>query len=267
MNNPSKASFGAKFWLRSNNDPVKIRMVAVVVAFVCALLVSVTELLLLPKRQANIAAQREAQMASMLAALPELENVLRDSGADSISTYLVDLTTGQITSDIDVSTYDQQLAAKDPAMSTELTPELDVAGLGRRANYAPVNLLYRGEELQLVILPVHGRGYQSILRAWLALAGDLNTVQALSIVEQGETPGIGSRIEDPDWLAQFSGRQLRDSTSGQQLTIVKGKANSPYEIDGISGATRTVNGINNLLTFWLGDAGFGPFLKSLAREQ
>lgn len=267
MSSSGNQPFRFRFWRRSNDDPAKTLIVALLVAFVCALMVSATELLLLPKRQANIAAQREVQMASMLASLPGLEDLLRSSGADSIETRLVDLNTGQFVPDMDIDSYDQKLAMKDPAMSIELNADVDVARLGRRANYAPVNLLYQGKELKLLILPVHGRGYQSVLYAWLALAGDLNTIQAFSIIEQGETPGLGTRIEDPEWLAQFNGRQLHDATHEQTLTVVKGKASNLYEIDGISGATRTGDGINNLLTFWLSDVGFGPFLDNLKKDQ
>ena len=44
------------------------------------------------------------------------------------------------------------------------------------------------------------------------------------------------------------------------------RAGLEFEIDGISGATRTGDGINHLLQFWLGEYGFGPFLERLAQD-
>ena len=51
-----------------------------------------------------------------------------------------------------------------------------------------------------------------------------------------------------------------------RIELVRGGASTPYEVDGISGATRTSNGITNILRFWLGDKGFGPFLARLRQE-
>ena len=51
--------------------------------------------------------------------------------------------------------------------------------------------------------------------------------------------------------------------------IVQQKIQQPtteFEVDGISGATRTSNGISNMLRFWLGPGGFGPFLTRLKEE-
>jgi len=33
------------------------------------------------------------------------------------------------------------------------------------------------------------------------------------------------------------------------------------QIDGLSGATRTTRGVDQLVKFWLGDDGYGPFLR------
>jgi Na+-transporting NADH:ubiquinone oxidoreductase subunit C len=54
----------------------------------------------------------------------------------------------------------------------------------------PVHLLERDDDLLLIVLPVQGRGYQSAIQAMLALEPDLNSIAALTITEQGETPGI-----------------------------------------------------------------------------
>ena len=35
----------------------------------------------------------------------------------------------------------------------------------------------------------------------------------------------------------------------------------PYQVDGLSGATITSRGVTNMLAFWLGETGFGPYLE------
>jgi Na+-transporting NADH:ubiquinone oxidoreductase subunit C len=53
-----------------------------------------------------------------------------------------------------------------------------------------------------------------------------------------------------------------------EIALAKGTAdrNSPdaeWTVDGLSGATLTSRGVSNLLQFWLGEQGFGPFLENL----
>jgi len=36
-----------------------------------------------------------------------------------------------------------------------------------------------------------------------------------------------------------------------------------YEVDALSGATFTTRGVQNLVNFWTGDLGFGPYLQRL----
>ena len=44
-------------------------------------------------------------------------------------------------------------------------------------------------------------------------------------------------------------------------------ADAPYAVDGLSGATITSRGVTNLLQFWLGPEGFGPYLTRLRAGQ
>ena len=37
-------------------------------------------------------------------------------------------------------------------------------------------------------------------------------------------------------------------------------------IDGLAGATLTSRGVDNLVRYWVGESGFGPFLKNIAEE-
>ena len=37
---------------------------------------------------------------------------------------------------------------------------------------------------------------------------------------------------------------------------------SKYQVDALSGATLTSNGVTNLVRYWMGDQGFGPYLAT-----
>lgn len=248
---------------RDNDDPVKIFAVAFLVALSCAAVVSAASILLEPRQMAHLESERAARMASMLDTLPAMAEVLAESGADSLTTYLVDLSTGQIAHGQSPDTYDTIAAAADPATAISIPPEFDVAGLRQRAPMAQVHVLERNGQVELVVLPISGTGYQSRIEALLALEADLRTVAALTITAQAETAGLGSRIENPEWQALWPGREVADDSGAIVITVVRGQANSPYEVDGISGATRTGNGVTNMLRYWLGEHGFGPFLDQL----
>lgn len=262
----SPMSLWRNFLARPNDDSVKTFGVALLVALCTSLLVTTVSVTLKPIQEANFAADREARISHMLDTLPGLRDLMEEAGVDGLETRIVSLIDGDFTAGIVPAEFDQKIAANDPSTSVELLPEEDIAGIRRRSNYAPVYLMQRDGEVMLVVLPVHGLGYQSTIHATLALEADLKTIAALTILEQGETPGFGARIEDPDWQTLWPGKQIADEDGTLRISVVRGKASSEFEVDGISGATRTSNGISNMLKFWLGPDGFGPFLARLKQD-
>ncbi|WP_146493394.1 FMN-binding protein, partial [Vibrio cyclitrophicus] len=78
-----------------------------------------------------------------------------------------------------------------------LTPEEDVADIRRRANTAVVYLVKDQDEVQKVILPMHGKGLWSMMYAFVAVETDGNTVSAITYYEHGETPGLCGEVENP----------------------------------------------------------------------
>jgi Na+-transporting NADH:ubiquinone oxidoreductase subunit C len=263
----SPLSLWRSFLARPNDDTVKTLGVAFLLALGASLLVSTVSVNLKPLQDANLAAEKKARMAQMLDTLPGLRDLMEEAGVDALETRIVSLTDGSFAPDIDTATFDQKTAAEDPETSIALSAEADIAGIKRRSNFAPVFLMQRDGKVMLIVLPVHGLGYQSTIRATLALEADLNTIAALTILEQGDTPGFGARIEEPDWLALWPGKQIADEDGTLRISVVRGEATSEFEVDGISGATRTSNGISNMLQFWLGPDGFGPFLARLKQEE
>ena len=263
MSNLSPIALWSRFLALPNDSRTKMLGIAFLVALVSATAVSVTSVALKPRQEAHVAALREAKPATMIATLPGLADILRATGAETLETTVVDLAEGTVATGIDPDRYDFLAAQTDPVQTVALTAEQDMAGIGRRPLYAPVFVLRGDEGLALVVLPVYATGYQSTIRAYLALSADLNSIAGLSIYEQGETPGLGSRITDPAWQALWSDRQAVDPSGEVVITVVRGKSTGPAEVDGISGATRSTPGVARLVRFWLGPDGFGPFLARL----
>jgi Na+-transporting NADH:ubiquinone oxidoreductase subunit C len=246
----------------------KTALVAGVVCLLCSLLVSTSVYLLRPRQLLNLERERQRHILAIVQDLPGVTELFERATLDQLDSRVVDLETGEYVPSIDPEVYDQRQAAREAELSIELPRERDIARIQRRARYATVYLVRRQGRVELVLLPVHGSGYVSTLYGYLALAGDANTVMGLSFYEQSETPGLGAAVADPDWLARWRGKKLRDDEGRLRIAVVKGAVapsspSAPYEVDGIAGATRTCRGVTNLLRFWLGDDGFGPYLERL----
>ena len=256
-----------KIWRRfldlPNDSLTKTLIFAFLVVFTASVFVSVAAVSLRPYHLANLEKERQARMAEMVATLPGMGDILTGAGVDKLEVRIVDLGSGAFVSDIDPASFDQRAAASDPALSSVIPQEADVAGIKQRSNFAQVFVLRKDGDIELLVLPLRGVGYQSMLYAYLALNADGNTIAGLTFYEQGETPGIGARIEEPVWQSLWPGKLLADETGAVRITVVRGEAVGAFEVDGISGATRTGNGVTNMLHFWLGDYGFGPFLARL----
>lgn len=255
-----------RFLARPNSDRLKTMVVAALVALSCGLAVSAAAVTLRPLIQLNVEAERQAAMIGMLAGLPGMGEILAEAGTGAIDVMLVDLRTGLPAADIDPLAYDPVAAAADPELTTALSRADDLAGIGRRENLAPVYLLRRDGQLLLLVLPVRATGYQSTIRAYLALEGDLNTVAALTVYDQGETPGLGGRIADPAWQAGWTGKQV--ALDGEiVIEVVRGDASGPFEVAGVSGASVTGYAMTDMIRFWLGPLGYGPFLERLRQGE
>lgn len=254
---------------RPAETPGRTFAVAAAVCVVCSLAVSTTAVLLRPLREAHLARERNASILAVLSTIPGLRAAVGSIDAADLEARVIDLETGATVPDVDPADWDPLAAAADPQASVSLPSRRDLAGLGRRERWATVYALRddesEGDGLRLVLLPVRGSGFQSMLYGYLALDADLDTVLGLSFYEHGETPGLGSLITDPAWLLQWHGKRARDDAGALQLGVAMGPAEpgDPHQVDGLSGATWTGDGVTNLLRFWLGDDGYGPFLERL----
>lgn len=181
---------------------------------------------------------------------------------------VVDLQSGTFTDAQDPRTFDPLRAAKDPKLSDSLPGEQDIASIKRRERFSTVYLIERNGRLDTLILPVRGYGLWSTLYGFMAIKGDLNTVAGMGFYQHAETPGLGGEVDNPKWKALWRGKTLFDDHGNLAVKVVKGgvdpqSPNAVHQVDALAGATLTSNGVNNLLHFWLGEQGFGPFIAKL----
>ena len=238
--------------------------VVLAVCLVCSIVVASAAIGLRPLQIAN--KEKDVQQNILAVAGLETDKSLSEIFKDNIEAKLVDLATGEFVTDVEASSYDQRSAAKDPAQSIKLTADQNIAGIGRRANIATVYLVSNDNgKLERIILPVHGAGLWAPMYAFIAIQADGNTVDALTFYEHGETPGLGGEITNPRWRSIWVGKTLFDEQGNPAIDVIKGQSpkGDAHKIDGLSGATLTGNGVEHIFTFWLGNDGFGPFLKKV----
>jgi Na+-transporting NADH:ubiquinone oxidoreductase subunit C len=243
--------------------PLRTLLVAFAVCGVCASLVTASVVLLRPLQLENQQRDREQKVRALVAGLPGLGELLEEAEEAELELRVVELASGIYAPSVDPEAL---LRARDDELErVPLPPERDLAGIGQRQRYAPVYLVRRGGALHTLVLPVYGKGYLSTIRGYLALAGDGDTVRGITFVEHEETPGLGAEIESPAWRARWSGKRLRDERGDIRIRVVGEPPPSAdaHRVQGISGATRTSNGVSDLVRFWVGPDGFGPYLEKI----
>lgn len=251
--------------------------VALVVCLVCSVFVAGAAVALRPTQAANSLLDKQRSILS-IAGLGDDKlsgDQVRAMFGDQIKARVVDLESGKYSEDYDndaAMKFDHVASAKDPAISTKLDGAQDIASIKRRENLATVYVVENNGQLETLILPVRGYGLWSTLHGFIAVKGDLNTVTGFGFYEHAETPGLGGEVDNPKWKSLWPGKEVFDASGKPALHVIKGNVDrsSPAaknQIDGIAGATLTSNGVNHLLDFWLGENGFGPFIKHLRNGE
>ncbi len=88
-------------------------------------------------------------------------------------------------------------------------------------------------------LVYEGNGFQGKIRLMAGVSEDLNKITAIEILEQVETPGLGTKVTEEPFTSQF-----KNLSVSPQINWVKGIApDKPNEIQAITGATISSNAV------------------------
>lgn len=100
------------------------------------------------------------------------------------------------------------------------------------------------------VLPVTGRGLWGGLWGYIALNADKKTVYGTYFYHESETAGLGARIGERWFQEQFNGKPVfaGENTEAVALKVVKaGASKAENEIDGVTGATLTSDGVSAMV--------------------
>jgi len=260
----------------SKETKKKTIAVAFGVCLVCSILVSAAAVSL-----SGIQAQNKK--------LDKLKNILMagdlySKGIDAENTYkenieaqIINLESGNVLPEADYNEslnpekFDIKKMADDSEYGKKIPADEDRANIKRQPKFMVVYKVVKDGKVEKIIFPIYGKGLWSTMYGFIALGKDLRTVTGFTFYEHGETPGLGGEVDNPRWKQSWVGKKAFDDSWNVAIKVIKGKVekNDPkavFQIDGLSGSTLTTRGVDNLVQYWLGKNGYGPYLASL-RER
>ena len=109
-----------------------------------------------------------------------------------------------------------------------------------------------GEDILVVSLK--GMGLWGGISAFVSVNNDLNTIYGAYFNHEGETAGLGAEIKDSQaWQEKFQGKKILDENGNIAIAVVKKIEKPESQVDCVTGATLTSNGVSEMLREGLSD--------------
>lgn len=100
----------------------------------------------------------------------------------------------------------------------------------------------------IYVVPLYGRGLWGGISGYLALKKDFDTVFGSYFTHESETAGLGARVVEEEFQEKFIGKKAFSDSTFQKVALVLSKKieNPEHEVDAITGATLTSNGVSEM---------------------
>ncbi len=203
---------------------------------VCAGLLAFASQALKPRQDANVELERKANVLSTVMTLGEgvdIEKMYSERIREIVIDFEGNVVEGKKPTDVNLGV-EYKKAPKD-----RLLPVFEV-----RSESDP-------NKIENAVLPVFGFGLWNTIAGNVALESDFNTIKGVNYSHVGETPGLGARIASADIQDRYKGKQIFEGDNLVSVDMQKGEgmdyADDAHKVDGMSGATLTGKGVNNML--------------------
>ncbi len=255
----------------SNDNTKKTIIVALGVCLVCSILVSTAAVSLRQIQKEN--KKRERLRNILVAGDLWKKNIdIEKAYRDNILPVIVDVSSGDVVPETDYTDrlhpdkFDINAMAKDGEYGQKVDSKQDLAKLKRMPRYMAIYQVMKNDDVSKLILPVYGQGLWGTMYGFIALDKDLHTITGFTFYEHEETPGLGGEVDNPRWKKIWVGKQAYDVNGQVIIRVIKGivdptRAEAIHQVDGLSGSTLTTRKVDNLVRFWLGDNGYGPYIQ------
>jgi len=101
----------------------------------------------------------------------------------------------------------------------------------------------------IVVVTLKGMGLWGGIGGYIAIERPANTVYGAYFNHESETAGLGAEIKDSQaWQEKFIGKKLyKEGSDGIALSVVKKVEDPQTQVDCVTGATLTSNGVDDML--------------------
>ena len=98
------------------------------------------------------------------------------------------------------------------------------------------------------VFPLKGMGLWGGISAFVSVNDDLNTIYGAYFNHESETAGLGAEIKDSQaWQEKFQGKKIFSEDGQLAIGVVKKVENPASQVDCVTGATLTSNGVSDML--------------------
>lgn len=104
--------------------------------------------------------------------------------------------------------------------------------VGKNARQVVYEVLAPDGTLAGWVLPAAGQGFQDRIELLVGVTPDVSTITGLYVLDQKETPNLGSLVTEPAFRDQF-----RDMPTGQPIVVVTSTPTTTNQIRSVTGAT------------------------------
>jgi Na+-transporting NADH:ubiquinone oxidoreductase subunit C len=252
-----------------NESLGKTLFVVIALCLVCAVIVAGSAVGLKPIQQKNAALDMQRNVLDAAGLLtPETDVVAVFN--NRVDTRLINLNTLEEVDSVDgksATEYDPIASAKKAGLGTKLEKSEDIAGIGALENVSKVYFINdENGALETVVVYVRGYGLWGTMYGLMAVAPDMNTIKGINFYEHSETPGLGGEIQNPNWTASWQGKEIYDNGS-VAIDVTKNVTDKAHDVDALSGATLTSNGVENTMQFWFSDKAYGPLFDKIRKGE
>ncbi|CAL1329480.1 Na(+)-translocating NADH-quinone reductase subunit C [Candidatus Providencia siddallii] len=251
-----------------NNNTLKTLLIVFLLCLVCSIIVTTVSVNLKSKQEEQIKldVQKNILNVSGLLKYKMTQKEIKEIYNKYIEKKFLNFKTNKLYT---INNFNLKKELNSDKTSIKLSSNEDIAKIHRRANFSEIYLVKNNTgDISQIILPIYGSGLWSIMYAFISINSDGITSNGITFYEHGETPGLGGEVDNQKWKKQWKGKKLFNNNGKIAIKIIPhNTSNNIYNIDSLSGATLTSNGIQHILDFWLGDKGFGPFLKKVQKGE
>lgn len=236
--------------MRQSNTYIILYSAAITI--VCGGLLAFASTSLKEKQDANIALEQKQNILASVIALQEGENI-EEIYARKVKGFVLD--------------YEGNL--KDGLQPQQIVIAAEYKKAPKDRLLPVYEFRNDSNQVEYAVMPVYGYGLWNNIWGFVAVKSDFNTVQGVKFQHAGETPGLGARIVTEEITDRFKGKKIFENGTLASIAMQKGEghdySDNPHKVDGMSGATLTGKGVNNMLKDYM--ACYEKYLKKNAEAN